>query len=932
MSVEILESPAVTAENPFPGLRPFEAEESDRFFGREGDVSELLARLRHMRFLAVVGTSGCGKSSLIRAGLIAALTDGALPGDWRIAILRPWQSPISQLAAALSGGGALDVPAGAPEETAAVVKAILRKGSLGIIETLQRYPLPPGDNLLILVDQFEELFTFMDDPKIKGAQDEARAFIKLLLEVICPKYKGLPVYVALTMRSDFLGNCALFPGLADAINNGLYLLPQMEREQLRAAIKGPVEAGGGKISERLIDTLINDLRDDADQLPILQHAMMRLWGQWRQDGGEKIDFEHYRKIGELSASLCKHAEEVFTNLDERQKFIAEAIFRSITRVKDGKVVRRQTKLGLIRKSPRLRDAGFKEVEEVVNEFRGDGRSFLVPPVEQKLDDETAVDISHESLIRQWGSLRKWAEQEAADREIYRQISDQASLWSRRGSDESYLFRRTRLIEANEWLKNNPDVLNETENDFIIASQNAYEKELLEQPKKELSEKVIAEGATQVASIRKGSAHVFLAYARKERPFAERLREAFRGVGEETLVDWDILPTVHFEDHMRAAIEAADTLVFVISPSSVESSLCVQELQYAASQNKRIVPVVARKVEEWRLPEQLRKEHWIRFDDKEGFDASFHMLREAIKSDLAWVQAHTRLLVRATEWDMRGHDASQLLRGRELSEAERWLAKEKLEPALTALQKQYIIASRANATKRQRWLFSVAAAGALVMLALLVVASAFGYAAHAQMRKAQDKGNEANLQRQEAEKQKALADEQRGAAERAAEVAKEQQAEADKARNATVAALQQVDSQRIKAEKARQAELVANRQLMKKNLKLRKQNLGLNELSSATEKIAGEVFASKRYDDLTIIENLGKMSLGYGKLGYEATAKAIYSLLVEETSATLEPEKTAGLLERLAKEFDNSGRRAEAEGLRKRARELLAKKGKPESKK
>ena len=274
MSVEILTTPAVSFESPFPGLRPFEARESDLFFGREDDIFELLSRLRHMRFLAVVGASGCGKSSLVRAGLIASLSDEALPGDWRVAVLRPWQSPVAQLASALSGeddadtsadaagdsaeaGGprrrkVLNVPADSPDEAAAIVRAILQKGSLGVVETLRRYPLPPGDNLLILVDQFEELFTFMRDPKIKGAQDEARAFVKLLLEVLSPKHKDLPVHVALTMRSDFLGYCALFPGLADAINNGLYLLPQMEREQLHDAIKEPVRMYAGKIDRKSV--------------------------------------------------------------------------------------------------------------------------------------------------------------------------------------------------------------------------------------------------------------------------------------------------------------------------------------------------------------------------------------------------------------------------------------------------------------------------------------------------------------------------------------------------------------------------------------------------------------------------------------------------------------------------------------------------------
>ena len=284
-----------------------------------------------------------------------------------------------------------------PADTAAIVTAILQKGSLGIVETLRRYPLPPGDNLLILVDQFEELFTFMRDPKIKGAQDEARAFVKLLLEVLSPKHKDLPVHVALTMRSDFLGYCALFPGLADAINNGLYLLPQMEREQLHDAIKEPVRMYAGKISERLTDTLINDLNEDTDQLPILQHTMMRLWGVWARRGGEKIDFEDYRKIGEMRASLSNHAEEVFGKLDARQQQIAEALFRSITRVEDGKIVRCQSALGLIRKSAKLKEVGFREIVAVIDEFRAEGRSFLVPPPKRELDDETAEAI--EALLR-----------------------------------------------------------------------------------------------------------------------------------------------------------------------------------------------------------------------------------------------------------------------------------------------------------------------------------------------------------------------------------------------------------------------------------------------------------------------------------------------------------------------------------------------------
>jgi hypothetical protein len=949
MSVQVLESTAVKTENPFPGLRPFEAKESDRFFGREDDIFELLNRLRHMRFLAVVGASGCGKSSLIRAGLIASLTNGALPGEWRVAILRPWQSPVAQLAAALSCEGALDVPASSPDEAAAIVKAILQKGSLGIIETLQRYPLPPDSNLLILVDQFEELFTFMDDPKIKSAQEEARAFVKLLLEVLCLKYKDLRIYVALTMRSDFLGNCALFPGLADAINNGLYLLPQMEREQLRDAIKEPVEAGGGKISERLIDTLINDLRGDTDQLPILQHAMMRLWDQWALDGGEKIGFDQYKKIGELSATLCNHAEEVYGHLDpQRQQPIAEAVFRSITRVKDGKIVRQQTKLGLIRKSPKLRDVGFEEIERVINEFRADGRSFLIPSMKHDLDDETAIDISHESLIRQWERLRDWALNEATHREIHRQISEQALLWSARGRDESFLFWGTRLFEADDWLNKNPDVLNEVENEFLVASQNAHEKEIIEHQKKELSEKVIADGATQVASIEKGSAKVFLAYSRKDRPFAEHLREAFKEVGEETLVDWDILPTKDFEDHVRDAIESADTFVFVISPSSMDSSFCMQELQYATSQNKRIVPVVVRKVEAWKLPEQLREEHWIRFTEKDDFAAAFRTLREAIKSDLVWVRLHTRLLVRATEWDKRERDASLLLRGRDLSEAEQWLGKETLEPALTALQRAYIINSRTNATKRQRWRLSVAFVGLVLLFLTIVTGYAYSVAtseskrAQAESKRAQDQEARAQQAFQIANESAMEARRQAANAQRAAENEK-------KAREAESALLVRAESEVKKATEARhEAERQRHRavQMAAEQRKLQEKYSRERELGIKAAKVSGDFFTTisgitndanptstpipGKSEDEVLLKQFSDLAGIYNKLGYYNAAYSIQYYLQDglENVEGVSPERVIETLNNYATTLRALGKFKEAAEVERRIRDFRANPRKP----
>ena len=951
MSVQVLATPAVSAENPFPGLRPFEVAESERFFGRDDDIFELLDRLRNMRFLAVVGASGCGKSSLIRAGLVASLSEGTLPGNWRIAVLRPWQSPVAQLAAALGAGGALDVPANSRQEATAIVKAILQRGSLGIVEALQLYPLPPDDRLLILVDQFEELFTFMNDPAIKGAQDDARAFVKLLLEALCPKHGDLPVCIALTMRSDYLGNCALFPGLADAINNGLYLLPQMDREQLRDAIRGPVDVCGGKISERLVDTLINDLNDDTDQLPVLQHAMMRLWGEWQRRDGQKIDFEDYRQIGEMNASLGNHAQEVYASLDGAQHYesldgprqqIAEAVFRSITRVDDGKIVRRQTALGLIRMAAKLRDVEAAEVISVIDEFRQDGRSFLVPPPHEPLDDDTVIDISHESLIRQWATLRKWAEDEATKREIYRQLADAARVWAKREEsdrDESFLFGGKRLMEADAWLKDNPGLLTVVENDFLAASQDAYEGGLRERSKNDLSERVTAEGATRAEAIEKELAHVFLSYSRRDRPFAERLRAAFAEAGQETLVNWDILLTEGSEEHLLAAIEAADTFVFIISPHSMESERCRGELRHAISRNKRIVPVMLHNVDEWKLPDQLRSSFWVRFTGKEDFDASFRTLREAINTDLYWVQAHSRLLVRAADWDKRGRDVNLLLRGHDLAEAEQWLGKENLTPALTALQRQYIFDSRGSVTKRRRWLSTVAMiTGLLLILTATAVYAAF--AAKKQAAKAEAAEIAANIQRLEAERQSARADEQRGIAEEAARIASEQRQQAEYERETAKRAVLEAEKQKREAEKQRQLAL----RLAERERRLRREKEESNRLTGEAARISGEFFQSiygpLSYDPSVsptptpvspeeeaerYLRNFNDMADIYVRLGFNKPAYVLLNLIQEEieTAKGLDPKLVESVLRNYIKALRAAGEEKKGAEAEQRLRDFLS---------
>lgn len=425
----MIESKSVT--NPFPGLRPFETDEYRLFFGREGQSEALITRLQRSRFLAVVGTSGSGKSSLVRAGLLPALRGGMMAGagsGWRISIMRPGNDPFGNLAQSLAQDDVLPEAGGGlpPAEAEAAIEAQLRSGSLGLVDTAKGARLAEPEKLLVLVDQFEELFRFRAARAATNTGDEASAFVKLLLEAA--QQRELSIYVVLTMRSDFLGDCAQFQGLPEAINDGQYLIPRMTRDERRIAIAGPVGVTRGKMAEPLINRLLNDVGDNPDQLPILQHALMRTWDYWaaHRRNGEPIGLEHYEAIGAMSEALSLHADEAWEELpDTHSEIVAEKLFKALTeKGADNREIRRPTRLSEIAAGAEVTEA---EVVAVIEVFRREGRSFLMPPVGFELRSDTVIDISHESLIRNWDRLQVWVDEEAESAGIYRRLAENAVL-------------------------------------------------------------------------------------------------------------------------------------------------------------------------------------------------------------------------------------------------------------------------------------------------------------------------------------------------------------------------------------------------------------------------------------------------------------------------------------------------------------------------
>jgi energy-coupling factor transporter ATP-binding protein EcfA2 len=439
--------------NPFPGLRAFEPEEDHLFFGRETHIDELLGRLRRSRFLAVVGTSGSGKSSLVLSGLIPSLYGGFMAAagtSWRVARLRPGDQPIQNLAGALNGTDVLGAGVEDRAMNQALLEATLRRSTLGLAEAVRLANIPPDENILILVDQFEELFRYKRNLSIKDSRDQALEFVRLLIEA--SQQQETPIYVILTMRSDFIGNCTEFPGLAEVVNDGQFLVPRMNRDERRRTVMGPVAVGGGTISPRLVQRLLNDVGDDQDQLPILQHALMRTWDYWSEHGeeGEPLDLIHYEAVGTMATALSEHADEAYDELgatpEEQTRLhrIVEVMFKALTaQGASGHGIRRPVAL---REICALARADESEVASVIETFRKPGRSFLMPP-RVPLTAETIIDISHESLMRVWQRLVRWVQEESQAALVYERLSKAAMEYER---GDVGLWRDPELQLAIEW--------------------------------------------------------------------------------------------------------------------------------------------------------------------------------------------------------------------------------------------------------------------------------------------------------------------------------------------------------------------------------------------------------------------------------------------------------------------------------------------------
>ncbi|MGB8910161.1 MAG: WD40 repeat domain-containing protein [Candidatus Cybelea sp.] len=424
-----------TADHPFPGLRPFDFEDCEYFFGRDREIKAVHRLLEFSRFIAVIGSSGSGKSSLIRAGLQPLLENERASGGrkWRIAIMHPGNAPTVELADALA-----KITDSRMREAAL---DSLESSTLGLADIRQTLPQLGDDPIFLIVDQFEELFRYAAGGITQSGRESeailrerASHFVELLLEAT--RKRSSNVFVLITMRSDFIGDCAQFAYLPEAVSATQFLVPGLTRDQREEIIRRPIEEAAKTISTasiepELVDRLLNDAGDEDDQLPVLQHCLARMWECSALKHELTLELYFSPRIDRIAGALSAHADEVMDKELAGKEVTVQQVFRALSEVdKEGRATRRSIPFQQL-----IDETGMKEedVRAVVDRFREDDCSFCTPSFASvpRLTGATLIGVGHEALLRGWKRISRPPTDEALEKR------EPGWLWLEREDGRTY---------------------------------------------------------------------------------------------------------------------------------------------------------------------------------------------------------------------------------------------------------------------------------------------------------------------------------------------------------------------------------------------------------------------------------------------------------------------------------------------------------------
>jgi DNA-binding SARP family transcriptional activator/WD40 repeat protein len=406
---------------PFKGLACFDRADAEYFCGRERLVSDLLARLVDSTLVGILGASGMGKSSLLRAGVLPALSAGVLPGSagWRQVLLRPGEHPAVEL------GRVLDCDCFAQV--------------FG--------QLAPGARIVVAVDQLEELFTLCE------REEERAAFLEQLVAAARdPERRAL---VVVSLRADFYGRLASYPRFAELLSGSHVLVAAMDREELARAIEQPAARAGLEVEHGLVDALVSEVAGEPGSLPLLSTTLLELW---RARDGRTLRYESYRTSGGVRGAVARLAEAAYSQLDETGRRIARAVMLRLASGDGDALARRRVPLGELE---RLDGA-----EHVIATLT-DARLLTV--------DDDEVELSHEALLREWPRYRTWLEEDGVGRRLHAHLVSSAREWEATGCDPGDLYRGARLTGALDWAAQHGDELNLPERRFLDAGRRRAER-------------------------------------------------------------------------------------------------------------------------------------------------------------------------------------------------------------------------------------------------------------------------------------------------------------------------------------------------------------------------------------------------------------------------------------------------------------------------
>jgi len=461
-------------QSPYRGLRVFDVDDAPFFFGREALVQWLLNELRPAtegkpvnRFLGIVGASGGGKSSVARAGLVAALKHDAIPGSarWPVAIFRPGLDPLESLAVAISR--TVNTGQGAPALAELIAEFEKNEKTLHLVSRQSLPENAPDMQLVVVVDQFEEVFTLC------RKQELCEALVRNLL--YAAKVAQGQTLVILTMRADFYGKCAANAELAAAFSDHHVLVGPMTDDELRRAIERPTQLVGCELEAGLVDLLVQDVLHQPGALPLLQHALLELWNKRE---GRRLTVKAYQQIGKLEGALQRRADATLEAFTKDEQELCRRTFLRLTQPGEGTedTKRRAAMQELLSLS------GKSSAEEAIIQKLADA-SLLTTEGDLRRGD-AFVEVAHEALIRNWPQLRTWIDADRAGLRTRTRLSESARDWEKSGRDPTYLYSGARLAVAEEWAAPHPGELSTDEAEFLRNSRDV-------QSQREASEREVA---------------------------------------------------------------------------------------------------------------------------------------------------------------------------------------------------------------------------------------------------------------------------------------------------------------------------------------------------------------------------------------------------------------------------------------------------------